>query len=432
MFLRMLGRSFLEGRKRKVLAATTVALAAALVTTLLNLSVDVGDKMAREMKSYGSNINVTPKSQSIPLEIGGIDFNPLKDRDYLDETELPKIKDIFWRNNIVGLAPFLKTTVEIEGGRARPVSLVGTYFDKTMPIPDDETYRTGVTATHPFWTVDGDWPDEELSTDVLVGRALAERIGVTPGSILRVRQHDGAAGWTEYAVAGLLTTGGPEDHAIVAPLAAVQALTGLAGKVQSVSVSALTVPENELSHKARRDTDSLSTAEYDVWYCTAYVSSIAHQIEESVINASARPVWQVAAGEGAVISKIQVLMLVVSLAAFVSAAMGVSSLMNTTVMERAREIGLMKALGAKEWEIHALFLCEAAIVGAVGGVVGFAIGTGLSQAVGWAVFGSDLSFHWIAVPVVVAVAVATALAGSIVPSRGIARLMPVEVLHGRR
>ncbi len=116
MFFRILRQSFFEGRKRKILAAATVALAATLITALLDLSVDVGDKMAREMKSYGANIRVVPKSETVALEVGGIDYNPLKGRDYLDESDLPLIKDIFWRNNIVGLAPFLRT---VGGGRGQ-------------------------------------------------------------------------------------------------------------------------------------------------------------------------------------------------------------------------------------------------------------------------------------------------------------------------
>lgn len=56
-----------------------------------------------------------------------------------------------------------------------------------------------------------------------------------------------------------------------------------------------------------------------------------------------------------VIDKIQLLMAVVTVAALVASAMGIASLMTSTIMERAKEIGLMKALGARQWQIMLLF-----------------------------------------------------------------------------
>ena len=109
MFFRILGRSFFEGRKRKILAMVTIALAGMLIMTLFGITVDVGDKMARELKTYGANIRVVPKTESLSLDAAGVDYNPLQDRAFLSEDDLPKIKDIFWRNNIIGLAPFLTT-----------------------------------------------------------------------------------------------------------------------------------------------------------------------------------------------------------------------------------------------------------------------------------------------------------------------------------
>lgn len=434
MMFRMLWRSFFEGRRRKILAAATVALAATLITTLFALSVDVGDKMAREMTSYGSNIRVTPRADAVPLLIGGVDFNPLKGRDYLNESDLPKIKDIFWRNNVVGLAPRLTASavLEAQGTRVR-APLIGTYFDHPLPLPDDAQYRTGVRGINRFWQVSGDWPQDGDAPQVLLGRQLAERLHTGPGDVLHLTDADktGTAA-RALTVTGILTTGGEEDGAVIAPLAFVQAMTGLAGRVQAVDVSALTVPENELSRKARRGPEALSSEEYDLWYCTAYVSSISHQIEEAVADASARPIWQVAAGEGAVIDRIQMLLLVVSAAAIAAAAMCVSALMNTTVMERAKEIGLMKALGAAPWEIHLLFIGEAVIVGLIGGAVGLLAGYGVAQAVGWSVFQSSVEVRPITIPVVLALSVITVLVGSILPSRAIAALLPVEVLHGRR
>ena len=170
------------------------------------------------------------------------------------------------------------------------------------------------------------------------------------------------------------------------PLSAVQKLLGLEGKIQSVKVSALTVPENDLSRKARANTDALDAEEYDRWYCTAYVSSISHQLEEAISGAIVRPIWQVAASEGVVIGKIQLLLAVVTLAALIAAAMGIASLMSTGIIERSKEIGLMKALGAYQWQIALLFYCEAIISALIGGTLGCIAGWGLARFIGSALF----------------------------------------------
>lgn len=167
---------------------------------------------------------------------------------------------------------------------------------------------------------------------------------------------------------------------------------GLAGKVQAVRVSALTVPENELSRKARADLESLNAEEYDLWYCTAYVSSIAHQLEEAISGSGVRPIWQVAASEGIVIEKIQLLLAVVTLAALLASAMGIASLMTSNIMERTREIGLMKALGARQWQIMTLFYLEAAMSGVIGGLFGCLAGWGLAKGIGMMLFDAPLSF----------------------------------------
>jgi putative ABC transport system permease protein len=431
MFFRMLRQSFMRGRRRKALATATIVLAASLITALMNLSIDVGDKMAKEMKSYGANINVVPKSESIPLEIGGVDYNPLKGQVFIDEKDLPKINEIFWHNNIVGFAPFLRVTAELRGSETKSVSLIGTHFDTVMPGSADEEFRIGVRPINPFWQVQGAWPEDGDRAGVLAGAALARELNLKIGDAVVVKM-PGEKKEQTLAVKGILSTGGAEESALVAPLRFVQKLAGLEGRVQSVSVSALTVPEDGLSRKARHGSDSLNSLEYDRWYCTAYVSSISHQIEEAVPNVTARPIWQVAAGEGTVINKIQLLMIVVTLAVFIASGLGISSLMVTTIMERSREIGLMKALGASEAEVHLLFLTESTIVGIVGGLLGCAAGAALSQLIGVSIFGSMVSFNPIVIPVNVVISVMIALAGSLMPARLLAKLHPAEVLHGRR
>jgi putative ABC transport system permease protein len=385
MFWRILRESFFRERKRKALAVATVLLVAMPVTALVNVCVDVGDKMVREMTSYGSNIRLVPKSETLSLKIAGRDYNPLEGRAYLDQGDLHGIKSIFWRHNVVAFAPFLETRVELENAGTEAVPLVGTYFERNVPVQDNPDFRTGVRRANPYWTVRGEWP-EDGSREVVVGADLAEELGVKPGDIIRAegRAHNSSSAGTvadagsgrrrePLTVTGILTTGGEEDGAIVGSLGLVQEVVGMEDRVASVSVNALTVPEDELSRRARRDRSALTAEEYDRWYCTAYVSTVAHQLEEAVPNAAARPVWQVAATQGAVVRRVQYLMAVVTVAALIAGALGISSLMNTTIMERSREIGLMKALGAENASVALHFLSEILLIclaGVAGGLAG--------------------------------------------------------------
>ena len=113
MLARMLFQSWRFSIKRKFLAVVTIFLAAGLVSALLAVSIDIGDKMAKELKSYGANILIEPASNAaLPDELSH--NADLSSQDFLDEKELPNIKDIFWRNNIVGFAPLLSSDVKAE------------------------------------------------------------------------------------------------------------------------------------------------------------------------------------------------------------------------------------------------------------------------------------------------------------------------------
>lgn len=428
MLWRMLWQSWRRNLRRKALAVLTVFLAAGLISALLAVSIDVGDKMSRELKSYGANILIEPASQAILPAISGESGNPLDGQDFLDEAELPAIKDIFWRNNIVGFAPLLSGEVTVGNDR---ISVLGTFFFQPVNVPDEEDYRTGQQAISPYWQVSGQWPAEPatpVKQQALAGAALARHYGWKPGDALQLH---GPSGERTVTLSGILASGGDEDNQLVMPLAIVQDLLGLQGKVQAIRVSALTVPENALSRRARENLDALNAEEYDLWYCTAYVSSIAHQLEEAISGSVVRPIWQVAASEGVIIDKIQLLLGVVTAAALLAAAMGIASLMTSTIMERAKEIGLMKALGARQWQILLLFYLEAALSGVLGGLAGCLAGWGLARAIGLMLFGAPLDFAWVVVPCVLVVAVLIALIGTWFPARRIARLYPVEVLYGR-
>lgn len=445
MLARMLFQSWRFGIKRKLLAIITIFLAAGLVSALLAVSIDIGDKMAKELKSYGANILVEPASNAaLPDELSH--SASLSSQDFLDEKELPNIKDIFWRNNIVGFAPLLSANVQVTKSSQhstalsapKTINVLGTFFDHNIAVPDEEDYHTGQRIISPYWKVEGEWVDD-LNNDfgeivpALAGEQLAKSNGWEIGDKLSLSytNDNGESQQSAVEIKGILSTGGTEDNQLMIPLSTVQNLLGLEGKVQSVRVSALTVPENDLSRKARANIDALDAEAYDRWYCTAYVSSISHQLEEAISGAMVRPIWQVAASEGVVIGKIQLLLAVVTFAALIAAAMGIASLMSAGIIERSKEIGLMKALGAYQWQITLLFYCEAVLSALVGGIFGCLAGWGLAKFIGAALFGAPLDFAWIVVPCVLVLSILIAVIGTWFPAHKIAKLYPVEVLYGR-
>lgn len=433
MLARMLFQSWKHGIKRKLLAVITIFLASGLVSALLAVSIDIGDKMAKELKSYGANILIEPASSAILPEMASINSS-LATQDFIDEKELPNIKDIFWRNNIVGFAPQLSANVQANG---KNISILGTFFDHQIAVPDEDDYHTGQKIISPYWKVTGEWVDDSqeqfgVPVPALLGEQLAKSTQWKIGDRVTIYYQDQEIqNQLDIEIKGIVSTGGNEENQLVLPLSAVQNLLNLEGKVQSIKVSALTVPENELSRKARANVDGLDAEEYDRWYCTAYVSSISHQLEEAISGAVVRPIWQVAASEGVVIEKIQLLLAVVTVAALIAAAMGIASLMTTNIIERSKEIGLMKALGAYQWQITLLFYCEAIISGILGGILGCLAGWGLAKFIGATLFGVPLDFAWIVVPCVLVLAIIIALVGTWFPAHRIAKLYPIEVLYGR-
>jgi putative ABC transport system permease protein len=107
MFLRLVGESFRRNPRRKLLTAAALTISMAVVTATLSVALEVSDRMAREFRSLGANLLVTPESDTLPLEVGGVDYRPVDEGTYLHEADLGRLKTIFWRHNILGFTPFL-------------------------------------------------------------------------------------------------------------------------------------------------------------------------------------------------------------------------------------------------------------------------------------------------------------------------------------
>jgi putative ABC transport system permease protein len=437
MFPRIVYESFRRQARRKVLAGVAITLGVAVATAMIAVATDIGDKITRELRSYGANLVVTPQEDTLDVEVGGVNLKPPSDGAFLNEADLPKIRGTFWHHNIVGFSPMLPVTVKTNGD-AKDVTLVGTYFNKPLTF-GKEDFTTGVTITHPWWKVEGtcrdgrlarpsgvedsadacSWPKDD-SKNVLVGERLAAKLSKHPGDQLEINGH-------QFPISGILSTGGPEDDQIVAPLALAQQILGKPGAVRRVYVSALTKPQDAL---AIRDPKTMSPEVYDRWYCSPYVQSIAYQLQEVIPHSHAEQIRQVAQNEGTVLSRITGLMLLITLAALFASALAVSAAMATAIYERRVEVGLMKALGAGNVVVSAIFFAEALLLALVGGVAGFSAGALLAHQIGRSIFNSQISIEPVLFPIIMTIAVFVTFAGSAAAIRRAVKFDPVFALRG--
>src|SRR6266498_2280431 len=118
MFVRLVYESFRRQTRRKLLVAVAVTLGATVSTAMLAIATDVGDKISRELRSYGANLIVTPEEDSLDVQIGSVNLKPAGDGAYLSESDLPKIKGIFCLNKMVRRPPSLSANVEVRDSRA--------------------------------------------------------------------------------------------------------------------------------------------------------------------------------------------------------------------------------------------------------------------------------------------------------------------------
>ena len=417
MLLRILGKSLAKRRGRIAIAIVSVIMGAAVATSLMAISMDVEEQVSSEFRKYGANLIVVPRSDTIEVGFPGVDFGSVTEQGYIEEGDLWRILRISWRNNVLGFAPFLYQVVEADGpGGTSKVVLAGTYFDHPVHVedpyaPEDPTdVTTGVSDISSWWRSNGQWieePDDESSA--MVGVSVSEKLGAGIGDSLTltyVPLGDEAVNATtaRVTVVGIVETGGNEDQQVFVNMQLAQRMSGRQGKVHTVQVSAL---------------------------CTACpVDTFAKEIESEITYVEARTVKQLVSAEMSMLERFQGMMTMVTFVAMSASVLGVTTTMTTSVIERRKEIGLMKSLGAERRRITALFLTEATAIGVLGGILGFLTGVFLARMIGLSVFDTPVSTSILLLPVAIGISVAVAVIASIPPVRRALRVEPAVVLRG--
>ena len=426
----MVTKTLIRQKSKMLMIAFTVILGVSLSTAMMNVMLGVGDKVNRELKVYGANITVRHKDAALMSDLYGLNEGLGVNDKFLHEEDILKLKTIFWGFNILDFAPMLDghAILQANGRVAGEVSLLGTWPDKHAILSTGEELNTGLKSLRTWWDIKGEWLNENDSDAVMIGNLLASRNNIHVGDSITLINNGLVK---NFRVKAIFNDGGNSDGKILMPLESVQELMNLSGKISNIEVSALTTPDNDLARKAAQDPRSLSPDEYETWYCTAYVSAICHQIQEVIRDGVAKPVRQVAESEGTILNKTTLLMILITILSSIGSALAISNLITASVIERSQELGLLKALGAYNWQIALLVLVEVMMTGLLGGVLGYFLGIGFAQIIGQTVFGSYIEIARMVILIVAIILFFVTLIGSIPAIRYLMALKPTEVLHGK-
>jgi putative ABC transport system permease protein len=383
----------LRRKRRAVYTALGVAVGVAAVIAVLTIARAGEEKIYGEMEKYGPNLMIMPAISDMELQLGDLRLGSLAVGDnYISEDRLPEIREIAdgairdalgldGDEDIATIAPKLYMNTVIQG---TSVMVVGFIPEQEMLIKS-------------WWRMSqGDYPETEY--EAILGARASAVLNVQLGDSIMIEGQ-------EVQVVGVLEeTGSNDDYQIFIPLETAQRAFDKQGLISSADVRAL---------------------------CSACpVADIADLVNNSLPGVRAVAVKQIAEAEMNLMGKVNRFMLALAGITLVVGSFGVVNTMMSSVYERIKDIGIMKAVGASRRQIIKMFLYESAVVGLVGGIFGYVVGTLLSYVMGPLIF-EDLAVSYVLqyLPAALGLAILVAAIASVYPAYRASKISVADSLR---
>lgn len=277
------------------------------------------------------------------------------------------------------------------GASAAPV-LVAGYSMNSVAIP-----LAGVksVSSYEYWHVQGE--RTVAPGKCLAGELLAARLNLSVGSSV-------SGGGLNCTVAGIVSTGGAEDEELIVDFAAAAAISGIHDAASAIEIQA---PGQRL--------EQIRSA-----LATAYPA------------ADVRTVRAVAGTESNVVLKMRTALLLLTLLILAITTLCVTSNFSEMVIDRTKEIGIMKALGGAERRIAAFFISESATLAVMATLVGYTAGIVVAAFIGREIFGGvfHIQMDWLVLAGVAAVMLLVATVATAIATARIWNIEPAVILRG--
>lgn len=380
VFLNILKGSLVERRGRVALAVAAIAIGTSVAAALLLVSSDVGSKVQKELRVFGPNAMLAPHAGALDPEFSGagIDssFGPATRR-WLESERAA--------GNVSAFATLRYGT--------------GSAGARTFPLA--ATDLADLLELYPAWRVTG------TEGEAILGQDLAHALGVAAGADVTIEvARDAARALLLLRHVRVVSTGGDEDRVAFisrARLADPERFRLALARVEGTSREVVAWAERPLPGAIRREDGALG---------------------------SLRAIKQLSAADGEVLARLSRLLLTVTVVALLAALLCAMSTLADLVLERTREVALLRSLGAGRRDVLALFAGEALVIGLAGGVLGLLLGIVAAQAIGRGVFGTSIGLSPIAPPITLGLGILTALAASLAPVHHALSIEPATILRG--
>ncbi len=338
------------------------------------------DKTKEQLIRFGANIMVQPKGEPFDQYSGTVEGEVLLPEDYVE-----KIQGIEHEEMLVAVSPKLFERFEVEG---RSLLVVGI-------TPDERKAK-------PWWMMEKDVVVDEFPRDkeILLGHHAATRLGEGISQI--------KLGNETFEVSGVLDeTGSSDDFNAFVPLATLQGLVQKTGMVNLIEVS----------------TSCIACEEMDV-------NGVTEEINEALPpDTEATAVKQIAEAQMGTLNKIMKFTMIIYIVVLGFCAILLMNYMSGAIRERQREIGMLLAMGMDPRKIQVIFISKILILAGIGGLLGYAVGTGISVLLGPLIADTSVTPIYYLLPISFAIALGLGIVSSIIPVKRISKLDPVEALR---
>ncbi len=374
MFFNMIFKNIFVRMNKTLIILLSIVVGAAIISSFSSIYFDISVKMSKELRAYGAN-----------FFIGKHDINS-KDNIYISDYK--KALSYIDKEKLVGASPLIYGMVRLDLGNA---VLGGIDFKQAKKI-------------NPFWQIEGSWINVAFDkNNCMIGKTLAKNMELKVGSKVTVKSLKTNFN-KKLTVKGIIDSGQAEDNQIFVNF-------DFAGEILDTK-------------------DTFNFAMLSVMYDGDSINTLAKQINKNVPDLKAKPIRKVSSSEGKILNKIKGLMAIIALMILVITTLCVSTTLISSVAERSREIGLQKAIGAKNSDITKQFLVENAIVTTIGIIIGLIVGYFLAQLMGKAVFGSSIEMRIQVIPITFIISFCASMIAALLPIKKVLQILPANVLRG--